>query len=207
MTLQLLGLLIMNSAAGECKRLINVGVSNRHVHLSERDRDILFGKDYKLTYIKSLSQKGQFAAKETVTLIGMKGSIENVRILGPERKRTQVEVSRTDMYKLGVNAPVRDSGDLDGTPGIILIGPKGMAALKNGVICAKRHIHMNPEDADYFSLKDKDEVMVKVSNERGLIYENVLIRVNESFVLELHLDTDEANAACLGNNDKVDIIP
>lgn len=192
----------MNSALN----IINVGVSNRHVHLSERDKDILFGKGYRLTYVKGLSQKGQYAAKESVTLIGTKGSIENVRILGPERKSTQVEISRTDMYKLGVNAPIRDSGDLEGTPGIVLIGPKGMLSLKSGVICAKRHIHMTPDDAVRFGVKDRDEVAVKAKSERGIIFDNVLIRVHESFSLELHLDTDEANAACLKNNDKVEVV-
>lgn len=185
------------------KEYINVGISNRHVHLCERDKEILFGKGYNLTYVKSLSQKGQFAALEVVTVIGLKGAIENVRILGPERKETQVEISRTDMYKLGVNAPVRDSGDLDGTPGIVLIGSKGMVSLGKGVICAKRHIHLNPEEAAHFRLKDRDEVMVRANNERGLVFENVLIRVHDTFVQELHLDTDEANAAGLNNNDKV----
>ncbi len=196
--------LALNRAAME--KDINVGISNRHVHLSVIEKEILFGIDYQLTYIKSLSQKGQFAAKETVTLIGLKGSIDNVRILGPERKETQVEISRTDMYKLGVNAPVRDSGNLENTPGIVIIGPKGMVTLKRGVICAKRHIHMNPEDAEAFMLNDKDEVMVRVNGERGLIFENVLIRVDESFVLEYHIDTDEANASGLRNNDKVEIV-
>lgn len=189
----------------ECKKLINVGVSNRHVHLSERDRDILFGKDYKLTYVKSLSQKGQFAAKESITLIGLKGSMEGVRILGPERSNTQVEISRTDMYKLGVDAPVRDSGDIEGTPGIILLGPKGMVNLKNGVICAKRHIHASPEDALWFNVKDKQEVLAFTMGERRIVFCDVLVRVHESFTLELHLDTDEANAAGLKNNDKVEI--
>jgi len=190
---------------GEIKK-INVGVSNRHIHLSIKDKEILFGKDYKLTYIKSLSQKGQFAAKETVTIVGTKGSIEGVRILGPERKETQVEISRTDMYKLGVNASVRDSGDLDGTPGIVIIGPKGMVSTKKGVICAKRHIHMSPEDAERFALKDKDEVIVRAKGERGIVFENVLIRVHDTFVLDFHIDTDEANAAGLSNNDAVYIV-
>lgn len=197
-------MLVSNRVA--TKKGINVGISNRHVHLSLMETEILFGKDYKMTYIKSLSQKGQFAAKETVTLIGLKGSIENVRILGPERKETQVEISRTDVYKLGVNAPVRDSGDLENTPGIVIMGPKGMVSLKRGVICAKRHIHMSPEDAEAFMLNDKDEVMVRAKSERGLIFENVLIRVHESFVLEYHIDTDEANASGLRNNDKVEIV-
>lgn len=196
----------MNDEKNECKKLINVGVSNRHVHLSESDRDILFGKDYKLTYVKSLSQNGQFAAKESIMLIGLKGSIEDVRILGPERLNTQVEISRTDMYKLGVDAPIRDSGDIDGTPGIILLGPKGMVCLESGVICAKRHIHASPEDALWLNVKDKQEVLAFTIGERRIVFCDVLVRVHESFTLELHLDTDEANAAGLKNNDKVEII-
>lgn len=187
-------------------KYINVGISNRHIHVSQRDKEILFGRGYVLTYIKSLSQKGQFAAKETVILVGTKGKIENVRILGPERRHTQVEISRTDMYKLGVNAPIRDSGDIEGTPGIVIIGPKGMLKTSKGLICAKRHIHMTPEDARYFNVKDKQEVCVKIEGERGVVLDNTLIRVHDSFVLELHLDTDEANAACLKNNDKVELI-
>jgi len=195
----------MSDIIGQQIKKISVGISNRHIHLSAREKDILFGAGYMLSYMKSLSQTGQFAARETVTIVGTKGSIENVRILGPERKQTQVEVSRTDMYKLGINAPVRDSGDLEGTPGIIVIGPGGMVSLKEGVICAKRHIHMNHKDASAFNVAERQEVMVKTSGERGTIFSNVLIRVDDSFVLELHLDTDEANAACLGNNDKVEI--
>jgi Propanediol utilization protein len=191
---------------GKDSKLINVGVSNRHVHLSEKDKKLLFGKDYKLIYVKALSQKGQFAAKEGVTLVGPKGSIENVRILGPERKRTQIEISRTDMYKLGINAPVRESGDVDGTPGVILIGPRGMVQVQEGVICAKRHIHMNLEDSERLRLKDGVQVMVKANNERGLVFDNVLVRVNENFTLELHIDMDEANAAWLSNNDSVEIM-
>ncbi|MDO8686361.1 MAG: phosphate propanoyltransferase [Clostridiales bacterium] len=196
----------MNNSAVHQKKEISVGISNRHIHLSSKAKDILFGPDYTLTYVKSLSQTGQFATRETVTIVGTKGSIEDVRILGPERKQTQVEVSRTDMYKLGVNAPVRDSGDLDGSPGIVLIGPKGMVNLNRGVICAKRHIHMNPSDATFFNVADRQEVMVKVDNERGLLFSNVLIRIDESFVLEFHIDTDEANAARLQNHDSVEIV-
>lgn len=196
----------MNNKAISRSREVKVGISNRHIHLSSKARDILFGAGYTLTYVKSLSQTGQFAARETVTIVGIKGTIENVRILGPERNQTQVEISRTDMYKLGVNAPVRDSGDLESSPGIVLIGPKGLVNLNKGVICAKRHIHMTPEDAAFFNVSDKQEVIVKADGERGVIFTNVLIRVDKSFVLELHLDTDEANAAGLKNNDSVEII-
>lgn len=185
---------------------IPVGISNRHLHLSQRDKEILFGQAYQFLYIKSLSQKGQYAAQETVTLIGPKGSIDEVRILGPERVQSQVEISRSDMYKLGVEAPVRESGDLEGTPGIVLVGPKGVLKLRKGLICAKRHIHMNEQDARRFTVSNGQLVSVRAVGERGLIFDQILIRVHESFCLELHLDIDEANAACLTNNDLVIMI-
>lgn len=186
---------------------IVVGVSNRHVHLSREDVEILFGKDYQLTPIKDLGQPGQFACQETVTIVGPKGSIENVRVLGPERKETQVEISLTDAYKLGLNPPVRDSGDLEGTPGITIIGPKGQVTKEKGVIIAKRHIHMHTSDAEKFGVKDKDIVKVIVEKgERKLIFDDVLIRVSDKFALEFHIDTDEANAALLKNGDVVYIV-
>uniref|UniRef100_A0A7C5VKR1 Phosphate propanoyltransferase n=1 Tax=Fervidobacterium thailandense TaxID=1008305 RepID=A0A7C5VKR1_9BACT len=186
---------------------IVVGVSNRHVHLSREDVEILFGKDYQLTPIKDLGQPGQFACQETVTIVGPKGSIENVRVLGPERKETQVEISLTDAYKLGLNPPVRDSGDLEGTPGITIIGPKGQVTKEKGVIIAKRHIHMHTSDAEKFGVKDKDIVKVIVEKgERKLIFDDVLIRVSDKFALEFHVDTDEANAALLKNGDTVYIV-
>ncbi len=184
-----------------------VGVSNRHVHLSREDVDILFGPGYQLTPIKDLGQPGQFACKETVTIVGPKGSIETVRVLGPERKETQVEVSLTDCFKLGVNPPVRDSGDLEGTPGIEIIGPNGKVVKERGVIVAKRHIHMHTSDAEKFGVKDKEIVMVAVEHgDRKLIFDDVLIRVHEKFALEFHVDTDEANAAGLKNGDNVYVI-
>ena len=195
-----------SDALNLCDNPISVGISNRHVHLSAQHIELLFGEGSILTQIKSLSQTGQYAAKECVTLIGLKGSIEGARILGPERPRTQVEISRTDMYKLGVDAPIRDSGDLDDTPGIILLGPKGMVTLGSGVICAKRHFHMQPEDAENYDVRNNEEVMAFAMSERGVVFRNVLIRIHESFMLEFHLDTDEANAAGLRNGDKVKII-
>lgn len=186
---------------------IAVGVSNRHVHLSRDDVEILFGKDHKLTPTRDLGQPGQFACEETVTLVGPKGSIENVRVLGPERKETQIEVSITDAFRLGLNPPVRDSGDLDGTPGITLVGPKGRVTKEKGVIIAKRHIHMHPKDAELFGVKDKDIVKVVVEKgERKLIFDDVLVRVSDKFALEFHVDTDEANAAQLRNGDHVYIV-
>ncbi|KAF2962421.1 phosphate propanoyltransferase [Fervidobacterium sp. 2310opik-2] len=186
---------------------IVAGVSNRHVHLSREDVEILFGKDYQLTPIKDLGQPGQFACKETVIIAGPKGTIEGVRVLGPERKETQVEISLTDAFKLGVMPPVRDSGDLEGTPGITIIGPKGTVVKNKGVIIAKRHIHMHTNDAEKFGVKDKDIVKVIVEKgDRKLIFDDVLIRVSEKFALEFHVDTDEANAAMLKTGDYVYIV-
>ncbi len=186
---------------------IVAGVSNRHVHLSKEDVEILFGKDYQLTPIKDLGQPGQFACKETVIIAGPKGAIEGVRVLGPERKETQVEISLTDAFKLGVMPPVRDSGDLEGTPGITIIGPNGTVVKSKGVIIAKRHIHMHTSDAERFGVKDKDIVKVIVEKgDRRLIFDDVLIRVSEKFALEFHVDTDEANAAMLKTGDYVYIV-
>ncbi|MBO8160770.1 MAG: phosphate propanoyltransferase [Thermosipho sp. (in: Bacteria)] len=186
---------------------IIAGVSNRHVHLSKEDVEILFGKGYQLTPIKDLGQPGQFACQETVIIAGPKGAIERVRVLGPERKETQVEISLTDAFKLGVIPPVRDSGDLEGTPGIVIIGPKGSVVKEKGVIIAKRHIHMHPTDAEKYGVKDKDIVKVIVDKPgRRVIFDDVLIRVSEKYALEFHVDTDEANAALLKTGDLVYII-
>ncbi|WP_126993177.1 phosphate propanoyltransferase [Thermosipho globiformans] len=186
---------------------IIAGVSNRHVHLSREDVEILFGKDYQLTPIKDLGQPGQFACQETVIIVGPKGAIEKVRVLGPERKETQIEISLTDAFKIGVRPPVRDSGDLDGTPGIVIVGPKGSVIKDKGVIIAKRHIHMHTSDAEKYGVKDKDIVKVLVEKEgRRLIFDDVLIRVSEKYALEFHVDTDEANAALLKTGDLVYII-
>ncbi|AEH51281.1 phosphate propanoyltransferase [Pseudothermotoga thermarum] len=186
---------------------INVGVSNRHVHLSQKDLEALFGVGYQLTELKPLSQPGQFACKETVTIVGPKGAIENVRILGPVRKETQVEISRTDAFKLGINAPVRESGDIEGTPGIVIIGLKGVVVVEKGVIIAKRHIHMHPKDAEHYGVKDKQIVKVLAEKpERRIIFDDVVVRVSDKFALDFHIDTDEANAAMLNNGDLVWIV-
>ncbi|HPZ10405.1 MAG TPA: phosphate propanoyltransferase, partial [Candidatus Eremiobacteraeota bacterium] len=141
---------------------IPIAISNRHVHLCKQDLNMLFGEGYTLTKMKDLSQPGQFAAQETVTLAGSKGRVKTgVRILGPERSKTQVEISRTDGFELDIMPPVRDSGDLAGSPGIVIVGPKGAITLKEGVICAWRHIHMNPEDALHFGVTDKQYVKIK----------------------------------------------
>lgn len=175
---------------------IPIAVSARHVHLTQEMVEKLFGEGYQLTEKAPLSQPGQFAANERVTLVGPKNTLERVRILGPTRSLNQIEISRTDEFFLGVDAPVRASGKVENTPGIKMVGPKGEVTLKDGVICAWRHIHMTPEDAERFGVEDKDIVEVEIANgERPLTFGNVLIRVKSSYALEMHIDTDEANAA------------
>ena len=184
---------------------VPIGVSNRHVHLSQNDLESLFGSGYELTKIKDISQPGQFACKETVTIAGPKGAIEKVRVLGPTRKQSQVEILKSDCFKLGINAAMRMSGDLDGTPGITLIGPKKSLFLTQGAIVAKRHIHMLPRDARRFGVTDGQVVSLKVSGERGGILGNVVIRVTTTSALECHIDTEEANAMDLKNGSKITI--
>ncbi|BCV21260.1 phosphate propanoyltransferase [Moorella sp. Hama-1] len=185
---------------------VPVGVSGRHVHLTREHLQTLFGPGAELTKVKDVVQPGQFAAKETVTVVGPKGVLERVRVLGPIRSYTQVELSRTDCFKVGVNPPIRDSGDHPGSPGCVLVGPAGVVTLKEGVIIALRHIHMHTSDGKRYGLKDKDLVTVQVRGERGLIFTNVLVRVNPNSRLEFHVDTDEANACLLNNNDVVQVL-
>lgn len=173
---------------------VPVGISNRHIHLSQADLDQLFGAGYQLTPMKELSQPGQFACKETVTICGPKGAIEKVRVLGPVRKETQIEIVAGDCFKLGVKAPAKLSGDLAGTPGITVVGPRGSVQTAQGLIVAQRHIHMAPADAQAYGVQDGQIVKIRVSGLRGGIYDNVAIRVTTSSKLECHLDTEEANA-------------
>jgi len=180
---------------------IPIGVSAHHVHLSQEHVERLFGPGHQLTPRAPLSQPGQFACEEQVRLIGPRGSIERVRVLGPARSQSQVEISRTEGYRLGINAPIRLSGDLDGTPGLVLEGSAGQVELPNGAIYALRHIHMTPADAGRFGLKNNDMVRVRVDGKRELIFGDVGVRVSPKFKLELHLDTDEANAAELDTGD------
>jgi acetate kinase len=179
----------------QIKKKIPIEISAHHIHLSKKESDILFGTRYELTHRLDLSQPGQFACEETVTLIGPKGLVERVRILGPLRNQCQVEISMTEEFKLGINAPIRASGDIEGSPGLTLEGPKGKYSIPQGVICSLRHIHMTPEDALSFGLKDRDIVMVEVKGERTLVFSDVLVRVSPDFKLSMHIDTDEANAA------------
>lgn len=186
---------------------IPVGVSNRHIHLSREHVDILFGKDYKLTPIKDLSQPGQFACKEQLTIIGPSmRAIEGVRVLGPERKASQVEISRTDSFVLKVKPPVRESGDIAGSAPVTIIGPKGVVTLKEGCIIANRHIHMSEEEGKAFGVVDGEYADVELLGERKSLFYDVQIRVHKNFRLEMHIDTDDANAAGVGNGFKAKLI-
>ena len=172
-------------------------VSAHHIHLSKEHVGALFGKDHQLTVRQELSQPGQYACKETVNLVGPKGQVERVRVLGPTRRETQVEISMTEQFKLGIDPPIRASGDIEESPGIALEADDNTIALDKGVICALRHIHMSPEDALHFGLRDKDRVMVRVEGQRELIFGDILVRVHPSYQLAMHIDTDEANAASI----------
>jgi putative phosphotransacetylase len=183
------------TSAGEILGLVTAHISNRHVHLAQDHIEQLFGSGYTLTKWKDLIQPGQYAAKETVTLKGPKGTIERVRVLGPSRSESQVEISGTDQFKLGIQVPVRESGQLKDTPGIEIIGPEGSVTLDRGVIRAWRHIHMTPDDGRKFKLKNRDVVNVRLKGDRTTICENVLVRITDTSALEMHIDMDEANAA------------
>ncbi len=186
--------------------LVPIGVSARHIHLTQQDVETLFGKGYTLTKKKDL-MGGQFASNELVTIVGLKlRAIENVRILGPVRKASQVEISSTDAIKLGIKAPIRESGNIAGSAPIAVVGPCGAIYLNEGCIVAKRHIHMSPADAERAGVKNGDIVSVKVDNERATTFNNVLIRVDPSFTLEMHIDTDEANAAKISTGMTAEIV-
>jgi len=177
------------------EKKILVEVSARHCHLSREHLDILFGKGYELTVKKELSQPGQFAAEERVKVVGPKRELPRVSILGPARKSTQVEISLTDAYSVGIDAPIRESGNIEGSAGCTLVGPKGKVDIDQGVIVAKRHIHITPEDAKKYELKDKQIVAVKIDTEhRSSILDDVVIRVRDDFESAMHIDTDEGNA-------------
>jgi putative phosphotransacetylase len=181
----------------ESKVLINL--SNRHIHLSQEDLKALFNKA-SLTKTKDLLQPGQFATEELVTIKGPKGQIEKVRVLGPTRKETQCEILASDQFKLGVpGCAVRESGQLDGSCPMEIIGPAGSVKKERGLIIAKRHIHMTPADAANYGVADKDTVELEIEGERGAVFKNVVIRVSPSFALECHLDFDEGNAVGIGN--------
>lgn len=188
------------------KTQLPIALSNRHIHVSQKDLDILFGEGYELTKMKDLSQPGQYACEEKVDVVGPKGTLKGVRILGPVRPSTQFELSVSDAFVLGVKSMVRNSGDTKGTPGAKLVGPKGEVEISEGVIVAARHIHMHTSDAEEFGVVDKEVVSIKTGGERGLIFNNVLVRVSEAFHLEMHVDVEEGNAAGVKNGDLVELI-
>ncbi len=187
-------------------KLVPVGVSNRHIHLSQEHINILFGEGYELTKFKDLSQPGQYACNEKVDVVGPKSTIKGVRVLGPARPATQVEVSLFDGFTLGVKPQLRNSGDIANSAGCKIVGPKGEVEITEGVIAAARHIHMHTSDAEKWGLNDKDLVSVKVDGDRGGVLSNVLVRVHETFALEFHVDLDEANGMGLVNGATVEII-
>lgn len=185
---------------------IPVSISARHVHLCRADMDTLFGEEEELSVFKELSQPGQYAANEKVSVCGPRGCIEGMRILGPLRSRSQVEVSMTDARQLGVTPPVRSSGDLAGSAPVTLKGPKGTVVLEEGCIVAERHIHMSPSDAEFYGVEDLEEVMVKIHNTKGGILDNVFVKVRDDFELDMHIDTDDANAFLIHNSDWVELV-
>ena len=185
---------VIDRIQNELDSSFEVEASGRHVHLSRKELDALFGTGYELTKVKDLSQPGQYASKERLTVVGPKGAYHNVVILGPVRKESQVEVSLTDCLQLGVKAPIRESGDIEGTPGIVLVNGDKSVSLDKGLIVAKRHVHMTPEDAEKLGVKNHDIVKVKVEGARPLIFDDVVIRVSPKFATYMHIDYDEANA-------------
>jgi putative phosphotransacetylase len=186
---------------------IMVEISARHIHLSEKDFFAIFGENKSLTLKKQLSQPGQFVCFERVDVSGPKDTLKGISILGPFRKETQLELSLTDARKMGIAAPVRESGDLDGTPGCRIAGPAGEIEIKRGVIAAKRHIHIRPKDAENSGLKNGQIVSVKInSEERSLIFDETVVRVHDEFLPALHIDTDEANAAGIKTATEAEII-
>ena len=196
------------SAAPQAEGDIPVGISNRHIHLCKQDVETLFGAGYELTPLKDLSQPGQYACKETLTLIGPSmRAIENVRVLGPVRSASQVEISRTDSFTLKVKPPVRESGSIAGSAPVIIVGPKGVVSLKEGCIIANRHIHMHTDDAAKFGVKDGEYIDVDVvGGERRTRWFDVQVRVSPKFALEMHVDTDDANAVGIGNGGRVSVV-
>ncbi len=192
---------------GPPQKKIVCGVSVRHIHLCREHVDVLFGKGYEVQVLKELYQPGTYAYKETVTIVGPRlNAIQNIRVLGPLRDSTQVELAKTDCIILGIDAPVRPSGQLSGTASAVIIGPKGAVYLKDGVIRANRHMHLCTEDAEYFSVKDNDAVDVRVSGPKGLTFNNVQVRVSPDFKSEMHVDTDDGNAADIVNGTLVEIV-
>ena len=195
---------VMAEMAGT--HLVPIEASARHVHLSQADVDLLFGEGYQLTPKRELSQPGQYLCEERISLIGPKGSFQNVAVLGPVRPDSQVELSRTDSRTIGVKAPIRESGDVAGTPGLVMVGPKGVARIESGVIVARNHIHMTSADALRMGVQDKELVSIKVGGDRPVTFHNVVVRVKDSFALAMHIDYDEANAVELARDAQGELV-
>jgi acetate kinase len=186
---------VTSALASRVQDPIPVEVSAHHIHLTQEHVEALFGRGHQLTRHADLSQPGQYACKEQLTIVGPKGNVERVRVLGPTRRYTQIEVAMTEQFKLGLAPPIRESGDITGTPGCVLEGPSGRLQLKEGVICALRHVHMTPENALQYGVRDKSVIRIRIPGDRELVFGDVLVRVDPSFALAMHIDTDEANAA------------
>ncbi len=201
---QVIGEYCTDASAG--KKMIPIEASARHVHLCQKDVEALFGEGHKLTPKRELSQPGQYLCEERVTVIGPQGSFKHVAVLGPARSESQVEVSRTDARQLGVDAPLRESGDTAATPGLFLLSDNGMVQLKQGVIVARNHIHMTSSDAARLGVQDKQEVDVKIETDRPVTFHKVLVRVKDSFNLAMHIDFDEANAVGLPSGAKGELV-
>ena len=185
---------------------VPVASSARHIHLCRADVEKLFGKGYQLQKFRDLSQPGQFACKEQLTVVGPKGQLQKVRVLGPERKATQVEIAFTDSFALGIRPPVRMSGKTAGTPGCRLIGPAGETEISEGVIVAARHLHLSAAQAAMFGLKDGQSVSLRSEGERAVVFENVIVRAGNGHDMEVHIDTDEANAAAMAGSTMMEVI-
>lgn len=198
--------LLLTEMAKTGEKYVPVAISNRHVHLCRADVEKLFGNGYQLHLSKKISQPGQFACEEKIKLIGPKGSISDVRVLGPERKQTQVEILYTDSFKLGIKPVVHMSGDLIGTPGIQLCGPSGVVELDSGVIISARHLHMSCEEAGAYGFKEGDAIKIRKQGVRVSVYDNVIVRTGKEHSLEVHLDTDEGNAAAITCGEILEVI-
>lgn len=190
----------------EGKIFVPVAASARHVHLCRQHVEQLFGPGYQLQKFKDLVQPGQFACKEQVTIVGPRGQIERVRVLGPERKETQVEIALTDSFQLGIKPPIRMSGKVAGTPGCKLVGPYGSVEIPEGIIIAARHLHVSKAQAALFGLKDGQVVSIRSGGERSVVFENVVVRAGDGHDLEVHLDTDESNAAAMAGSVMMEVI-
>lgn len=185
---------------------VKVGISNTHAHLTQWQIEQLFGKGFTLTFYRNIRQNDEFVSNQTIDVAGPKGTLKNVRILGPAREQAQVEISLTNARKLGIDAEVRLSENVDGTPGAKLIGPEGEVMLEHGIIVAARHLHISPEEAAPVNLKESQSICAEAAGPRNLVFKNIIVRIDELYTAELHLDTDEANAAGLKNGDEMEII-